>query len=301
MRRSNQIDGCQIWHGFPGLGFWNDDGSEIDVEQSPRAGGRYTITREAKWLTEDNDLDDSQKARLTTLLVDQRKMGVRFPKVTAELIAEARNAPALPVHERADRLLQFIARSSNVIGQSVSLFSHVDDETVPRDPFNRPVFPPDPTNPTFLKAMASTDSTTAEEVEYLVNYLNEMDWTKELFPSSSLLQGTVDGFSRISERQSSPNVSQVFVAMWFDESTNEALKEGIEPAIEERDISLCELTKRNISTRLTMKSLPGLSNQDSWWQTSPMGRMGHEAAFTTRQDSPTVLAFRLSSRAKKIL
>ena len=49
---------------------------ETFVEQSARAGGRYKITLNAKWLIDDGGLnDDYQKARLTTMLVNEAQVG----------------------------------------------------------------------------------------------------------------------------------------------------------------------------------------------------------------------------------
>ena len=43
---------------------------------------------------------------------------------------------------------------------------------------------------------------------------------------------TVEGYSRIEETQVNADLSQAFVAMWFDDSMDEAYNRGIKPAIE---------------------------------------------------------------------
>ena len=146
MPNGNEIEGCQIWHGCPGTGFWNRDanggGIYIDVEDSPRAGGQYTIAEEARWMVNDDSLDDSHKARLTTMLIDQREIGDRWPKVTTALIEKTKTVPALAIHKRAERLLRCLARNSSELGQDVDTFPHQTDDN------------PGPTNPTFFQAMA---------------------------------------------------------------------------------------------------------------------------------------------------
>ena len=44
---------------------------------------------------------------------------------------------------------------------------------------------------------------------------------------------TIDGYSRIADRLTNVDSSQAFVAMWFDESVDEAARNGIELGIED--------------------------------------------------------------------
>ena len=210
MRYSNQVDGCQIWLGYEGVGSSDASTGEIHVEDSPRAGGRYTITREAKWRIQDGSLDDFQKARLTTLLIDQRQIGVRWPKVTATLIDDAKRAPTLPVFERADRLLRFIAEQVPTIGTRT--------QVVPDIP----------------AAYAWSESTNWQEVEFCLDYLKEQGWIRGVSTSHGTFVGTVTvaGYGRIGELKTNVDSAQAFVAMWFDDSMNEAYEKGIKPAIE---------------------------------------------------------------------
>ena len=72
-----------------------------------------------------------------------------------------------------------------------------------------------------------------EEVRFLLSYLFEKQWVME----SPYLLGTiyftvtVDGYGRIAEQEVNPSSDQVFVAMWFDDSMEEAYERGIYPAI----------------------------------------------------------------------
>ena len=86
MRYSNQIDGCQIWRGYEGVGFLEQNTGEIAVEVPARVAGKYTITQSARRMIEDHGVHDSHKARLTTMLIDQRERGVNWPKVTPALM-----------------------------------------------------------------------------------------------------------------------------------------------------------------------------------------------------------------------
>ena len=118
---TNRVDGCQIWRGYQGTGFRRRSSTSIDVEDSPRAGGQYTITELARRMISYQDLDDSYKARLTTILIDQRRRGIQWPEVTVTLIEEAKNTPPLSVHKRADRLLQYLSNLISTVGNHATL------------------------------------------------------------------------------------------------------------------------------------------------------------------------------------
>jgi len=212
MRIFNQDDGCQIWKGCEGSSFHTSD-FNICVEDSPRAAGKYVITREAKLMIEDG-LEDSHKARLTTMLIDQRKIGVEWPEVTTVTIEQAKKKPALSVQERANRLLEFISAISKNVGEKVSIDSRSKEE---------------------YGACAWSESTTTEEILYFINYLCGNNWLQNTPYIGMIFRGnlTVDGYKRIEEQIANIDSSQAFVAMWFDDSMNDVFAEGIIPAIKD--------------------------------------------------------------------
>ena len=212
MNPSNQ---CLIW------------GSQADavslrgefyfVRNSPRSGGNYVINIDVGWHIREGQLTDDQKARLTTMLVDQRRRtGEEWPLVTPSVIEKAMNTPMLPVQERADRLLRYISEcSSDKIGKWVPILN-LD-------------------SPIHATGLAKSDSAGYSELEYLSKYLAQSQWIElPLYPDESPYPDarvTVTGYTRIEEQRTNLDSSQVFVAMWFHESTDEALEAGIEPAI----------------------------------------------------------------------
>ena len=128
-------------------------------------------------------LDDAERARLTTLLVDSRNQsGNDRAEVTPELIERARRSPPLSVDERAERLLKFVAKESVTIGDSVNLISERA-----------------PTSDTDGRAMAWSESTTLSEVEFLVGYLIDQGWIHRQggVVDDVNFTVTVDGYRRI--------------------------------------------------------------------------------------------------------
>ncbi len=207
-------DLCFIWRKYQGTEPIQRDSSQ-GYRDSPRTGGGYIIDDETKgWVP---NLDDAVKARLTTMLIDQRELGIALPKITKALVQEAKSKKPLPVAERAERLLRFIAKKT-AIGAGYG--------TRPEDP----------------AAYAWSESTSVSEIHYFIDYLVNKNWLAPSGEASlttaggykiySIVGVTVEGHSHIAEQATNVDSSQAFVAMWFDESTNEAYEEGIKPAIE---------------------------------------------------------------------
>ena len=181
----------------------------ISITDSPRAGGKFIITDGPKGLLD--ELPSEAKVHLTSLLVDQRMRGVEVPEVTESMVASAATKRPLPVHERADRLLRYIAQISDAAGDRIQ----VQDD--------------------FQAAYAWSESTTVDEIIYLTSYLQQSGWIggADVWVAGMLGTVTVDGYRRIEEEDTNPDSSQAFVAMWFHETMDHVFAEGIQPGIED--------------------------------------------------------------------
>ena len=67
---------CPIWK-TPAIEQRTGDGETVD---SPRAGGQYSITGRAVVILQSRD--ESLKFRLTSWLIEQRRLGVDCPKIS---------------------------------------------------------------------------------------------------------------------------------------------------------------------------------------------------------------------------
>ena len=233
---TREIATCRIWgQDYTAVGQSIPDPSKVVVTESDRAGGGYVIL--GGFGRHIAGLDDDEKARLTTWLVDQRLQGNLCPVVTEEIVEYAVNRHRLPIHERAGRLLRFLSRQTIVAGELIFLFQHSVEFL--SDTFGSPVYPDMPTNPAFLAAMAWSESISPEEVSYMLDYLEEGGWVQESdkeggpVPRSHQYRVTVSGHVRITEETAKTDSSQAFVAMWFDDSVESAYDEGIAPAIQD--------------------------------------------------------------------
>ena len=178
---------------------------------SPRAGGTYRL-REQPWL-EMPKLSNPERARLTTLLVDQRTHGDEEPSVTIALIDTARNRRPRTIPERAERLLRYIAECLVSVGDSVNLN-----------------WEPASTSGIDEGAMAWSESLSLEEIQYFLNYLLQQNWISSV--GQNRYNVTVDGYSYITELKANSGSAQAFVAMWFNGEMREIYDNGFKPAIE---------------------------------------------------------------------
>lgn len=184
------------------------DSSRISHVISERTGGLYRITREAELQTP--DLTVSQRARLTTWIVNQRILGVAGPKITGDIVSSITNTRPCPVYERAERLLKYVSDITPRVGDRVSISV--------RD------------NPS---ALAWSESTQHSELDYLLDFLVRKGWLTGRMYSGGYYKVTitVEGYSWLAERLVGSDGTQAFVAMWFSEATDKAYYEGIEPGI----------------------------------------------------------------------
>lgn len=223
---------CPIW-GTPTrtTDLYRGDGSNVD---SPRAGGKYFVDGRAEIMV--GDLDDRKKARLTTWLIEQRRLGVGRPDIVSygNDIELKTQRPDTTVHARADQLLKYISKKSLYIGM-IYEFKRKEES------FDR------------MEMLAYTESVNEEELEYLLGYLGKQEWLNsesETFGSIDLAL-TVEGYARLAEMENVVAVSsRAFVAMWFDESLHSAWDAAIKPAIENTGYEAIRIDKQEHLNRI---------------------------------------------------
>lgn len=197
---------CPIW-GTSVKGSRGDSFEDaIIVSASPRAGGDYRITAQAcKYV---GALEPTQKAKLTTILINSRRSGDLAPLVTSKLIEEGKRADPLPVPERAERLLRYLVKNASSVTQLFRNNIILSDQ----------------------EALAWSESTTSQDLSYFVSYLSEMGWLRRFGGGTFTI--TVPGYQHVAEQSAKKDVTQCFVAMWFDDSMDQAYEEGIKKAVE---------------------------------------------------------------------
>ena len=214
---TSHVIACPIWgDSHRAEVVYVDQTRMLLVGDSPRTGGKYAVS-EALVNGEIKRITDPQRARLTTWLVDQRVQGVEQPEITATVVEKVKAKRPLPVHERAERLLRFIADQIETVGAVFDI---------------RREHP---------AAYAWSESIRSDEISYFLEYLMKKNW---LFSGDNVairgfggrnlpvvFEVSVEGYSNIAEQAYNADSSQAFVAMWFDDSMNEVFEKGIEPAV----------------------------------------------------------------------
>ena len=191
---------------------------------SPRTGGGYHLAMDVSL----NELSVEQRAKLTTWLVDQRSQGVHMPSITDAVVESVKARQPLQVHERATRLLRFIARQSQTVANRVWI-----DEGE-------------------YGAFAWSESTKWDEVDYFLEYLRERGWITGDFTSGG--QGnvyvTVAGHAHIADQAANTDLTQAFVAMWFHDSMTEVYERGIELGIKDAGFKPLILNRKDHINRI---------------------------------------------------
>lgn len=231
---------CPIWPNY--FATIDDSDNSIRVE-SARAGGCYTITNTAKEIL--NALDNSSRARMTTLLVNQRERGLEIPEVTPKLIEDAKSSPSLPVHERADRLLKYYVDCSTIVGDEVRI-SYNSHDISKRMPWVQSTELDEVFAMKMWRAMALSESMDYREVFFLTKYLENQGWIQENRTTGSKIGicVSIDGYRHINDSITTVDPVQAFVAMWFDEEMTIAYEAGIKNAVESAGYTPMRIDKK---------------------------------------------------------
>ena len=181
----------------------------VTIRGSLRAGGDYKASADVIKVVP--ELGEDAKARLTYRLVKARQMGTELPVVDALLVDDACVAAAASVHERAVGLLQYAASITKFIGELVYI------------------------HPLDKGALAWSESVRSSEVTFLLEYLRSKNWIigrEQDWEDRVEYLVTADGHSYLEEQRTAPAYAQAFIAIWFDDSMDDAYARGIKQAVE---------------------------------------------------------------------
>ena len=202
------------------------NGAGASNVSSPRAGGKFYITDIVSGPL--GNSEEQLKIKITSWILQQNKFG-NVPAITQKIIEEANSWPKSKVWDRADNLLRYIDSKTEWLGDTV-IFKEpgTDADTITKH-----------------ELMAWTGSYKFAEVMILTESIK--GWVEFRTGPRQINNGGLDpdygvysfsllpsGFKKLAELESAnPESSQVFVAMWFDSSMQEAYEEGLKPAIED--------------------------------------------------------------------
>ncbi|MCY4174449.1 MAG: hypothetical protein OXF25_10425 [Cyanobacteria bacterium MAG CAR3_bin_5] len=234
-RQMSQLVRDPIW-GTPADCLFSEDEAQrrrVRLYDSPRCGGRYSIDN---FITETGikNLDDREKVRLTSWLIEQRRNGIECPIITSDIIEDMKQRSHMSVPDRADMILKYLQSETQELGRHIncSRSPWIEQCVYDNESFNEISFTGE--YKAYYKLLAYSESSVFDELKFLLKYLERQDWIQRKTNQSNdqisyLL--TVEGYARLAEIQETKIESkQGFVAMWFDPSMEPA-RENICSAI----------------------------------------------------------------------
>ena len=297
--------------------WYNRETKQHEVDSS-RAGGTYRITNEAvkklhadlsnikncgdnKTLIEicgDNKkLDDALyanntgfKARLTTWLIQQRKVGNEHPLITVDVLEQVRQKNRLPIQERINNVLEYIYKKNQ---EHKDKFSH------------RPEYP---ISVNELKAYS--ECTDDDEWHIIFDYLEQNQLVKihrehiDIEKKGLKIILDVKGLERLESLATNKDSRQVFVAMWFDESMDAIYDQAIKPAIEETGYHPMRIDRKDHNNKIDdeiiaeIKKSRFLIADFSHGQGGIRGGVYYEAGFAHGLGIPVIFTCRASDQDK---
>ena len=211
---------------------------------SSRAGGKYLVTREATFLL--RKLDDFEKSKVTTWLVNQRKQGVDWPELTSEKVVAAQSFQPLSVIERRDRVLEWAQAKCRLIGSQVSVWYDFDE---PLRSINEEI-------ETLYDLCAHCEAEKPTEAIALLNFSRDsgfisIDTSSEMGEMEAGISLTFEGYDYVDKLHSTgPSSDQAFVAMWFGEEMSGSYDGGFEPAIREAGYRAVRVDRKDHNNKI---------------------------------------------------
>lgn len=203
--------------------YQNRDGQGVD---SPRAGGRYFISRSAEMAL--RGADDALKVKITHEIVEHNMLS-SIPEILTTTIDGLASVASPRPNDRALRLLGWLARESNYLGRKLDGFSVGDVQT--GENF---LYLGSKSGPKAWPLFAWSDSTHDDEVVFLLRMLEESG-AVQLVDQTPIPDVVVlpKGYELVRSTSGDVQLDQAFVAMWFDPAMSDAYEHGIEAAVRE--------------------------------------------------------------------
>ena len=268
----NQKKSCLIWGTAVTDKHLDPDKMNFFVEGSLRAGGDYEITDQVSSYVA--TLDEKDKAKLTTMLLDLRQQGQQRPVVTYDLVEKATVVKPLPDAERAERLLRYLVNKSTFVGELFVTYDIVKDH----------------------QALAWSKSIKEEEIVSFLEHMANLGWLKYKLERDCTV--TVMGRQQIEEQARKTDLSQCFVAMWLDDSMKQVYDEGIEKAIIECGYTSMKIDEKQHLNKICDEAIAEIRRSRfvvadfTHGAAGARGSVYYEAGFAQALDLPVIFSCR---------
>ena len=266
---------CPIWNTQAEL---LEKAGDYEIFNSPRAGGKYWISGTARGQV--LSFTDQSKKLLTTWLCEQRRTGAEVPKIQSDVLDLVRSRQPLSVPSRLTAALLFLGNSIRELGDYLTIGVANDDT---------------------YRCSAFTESRNLKEISELYLMLRNTGFVEGQFSlsGSANVRPTASGWLELENlARRKANSSQAFVAMWFHDSTNDTYFKGMRQRLAQLDTNQFASTRKNITTKLTMRLSLKFAARVSWLPTLPVNRKMSVEVYTMKLASPKAWTFRLFGPAE---
>lgn len=219
LTQRDELIPCPIWGPPYKARHIPDFSSDIPEYYSPRAGGVFHAENieDYHYFTSQKYESKATRIKISRWVYDKNRLG-EIGRLTPDEIERIEKQERLSIDQRMERLLQCFATIPSQVSRGLSHRGGYLDR-----------------HELHIVEAATECSTVAyiismeEELGWLMSAAVESGWL-EKYDSHTRL--TPAGMKRLEELETKAvNSEQAFVAMWFDESVDEAYEKGVEPAI----------------------------------------------------------------------
>lgn len=258
--------GCPIWNGAQAWLYWDSRTPRTvdDLYYSPRAGGVFRSDH-----IEDRDFfprSEDIRIKVSRWVYDKNQLG-EVGHLTHEEVRKIERQERLRIDQRMERLLQCFAHLPSHVARglcyagsypnryefqiieaatecSTEDLSEITDTTeYLRRRTEEEIWKAEQSSPGLDDEMSLS-----HELSWLVSAAVESDWLEK---HNYYIRLTPAGVQRLEELETKAvNSEQAFVAMWFDESVNEAYEKGIEPAIRDSGYRPLRIDKKEHNNKI---------------------------------------------------
>jgi nucleoside 2-deoxyribosyltransferase len=196
---------------------------------SPRAGGKFLASNTLVAVLSRQELSATHKVSLTERIC-QKRLSEDVPLIRASDLEKLQDT-YLSISERRDRILLWIEKRTNSIGQQIAI-SPYSAEKIKRSNLDSQNLSAVPELARLYEISAACAVQNTDETQTLIGFCIDQQLLKK--GTSSTLELTYEGLSHLEKiRQTLTDSSSAFVAMWFGSPMSDVYENGIRLAIED--------------------------------------------------------------------
>ena len=302
----------------------------------PHCGGWYSIYGRSP--SEMENLSNREKARLTSWLIEQRRSGTECPVITQEVIELVKQRNNMFVPDRADAILKYIESKTSKLGQDVIYASRdpIQEIEKPENLSDEQILSflisNNSRRENYYNLIAYSESIDYDELSYLLQYLKRHNWIEIKHVNSEDYPGdryhssspddlevhsmlghnipgqpnthtescklTVEGYARLADIQVRPDSFRGFMAMWFDNSINNAWEQGFKPGIKNAGYEPMRIDQKQHVNKIDDEIIAEIRRSRfmvadfTQGETGARGGVYYEAGFAHGLDIPVIFTCR---------